>query len=115
MSDHLRVNPILCDAYGHCAELLPELIQLDEWGYPIVDDRAIPPELKTEALRAVSSCPRLALLLEHRRNEDRDRYAPSTTRREAPAVPTLEGPTATSRLSNSRATHRPTGTSSSKR
>jgi len=24
MSMKLRVNPILCDGYGHCAELLPE-------------------------------------------------------------------------------------------
>jgi hypothetical protein len=30
----LRVNPIPCDAYGHCAELLAELVRADEWGYP---------------------------------------------------------------------------------
>jgi ferredoxin len=62
----LRVNPILCDAHGHCAELLPELIELDEWGYPIVADGPIPPELAKEARRAVSMCPRLALLIERR-------------------------------------------------
>ncbi len=67
MSDHLRVNPILCDAHGHCAELLPELIQLDEWGYPIVSDEAIPRGLEREARQAVSMCPRLALLIEERR------------------------------------------------
>ena len=67
MSDHLRVNPILCDAYGHCAELLPELIELDEWGYPIVSTEPIAAELAKEAKRAVASCPRLALLIEHRR------------------------------------------------
>ena len=64
MSEHLRVNPILCDAYGHCAELLPELIQLDEWGYPIIDGRPIPQELARDTRRAVSSCPRLALFIE---------------------------------------------------
>jgi ferredoxin len=64
MSEHLRVNPILCDAYGHCAELLPELIQLDEWGYPIIDRRPIPEELAKDARRVVSTCPRLALALE---------------------------------------------------
>jgi ferredoxin len=63
---HLRVNPIRCDAYGHCAELLPELIALDEWGYPIIDDAPIPGGLQREARRAVSLCPRLALLLERR-------------------------------------------------
>ena len=63
---HLRVNPILCDAYGHCAELLPELIALDEWGYPIIEDGPVPSDLQREARRAVSLCPRLALLLEQR-------------------------------------------------
>ena len=63
---HLRVNPIRCDAFGHCAELLPELISLDEWGYPIVADGPIPAELQNEARRAVSLGPRLALLLERR-------------------------------------------------
>ena len=67
MSEHLRVNPILCDAYGHCAELLPELIQLDEWGYPIVDQRPIPERLAKDARRVVNTCPRLALALEQRR------------------------------------------------
>jgi ferredoxin len=66
VSDHLRVNPILCDAYGHCAELLPELIQLDEWGYPIIDDGPIPQDLVRDTRRAVSSCPRLALFIERR-------------------------------------------------
>jgi len=63
---HLRVNPIRCDAFGHCAELLPELISLDEWGYPIIADRPVPRRLQPEARRAVSLCPRLALLLEQR-------------------------------------------------
>jgi ferredoxin len=64
---HLRVNPILCDAYGHCAERLPELIELDEWGYPIIADRPVPAGLEREARRAVSLCPRLALMFEQRK------------------------------------------------
>jgi ferredoxin len=63
----LRVNPIRCDAYGHCAELLPELIALDEWGYPIMSDAPVPRKLEGDARRAVSMCPRLALLLEQRK------------------------------------------------
>jgi len=66
MSEHLRVNPILCDAYGHCAELLPELIERDEWGYPIVGSSPVPRRLRKDARRAVGSCPRLALRLERR-------------------------------------------------
>jgi ferredoxin len=32
----LRVNPIACSGHGLCAELLPEMITLDEWGYPVL-------------------------------------------------------------------------------
>ena len=63
---HLRVNPIRCDAYGHCAELIPELISLDEWGYPVITDAAVPRRLEREVKRAVVLCPRLALVLEQR-------------------------------------------------
>jgi ferredoxin len=63
---HLRVNPIRCDAYGHCAELLPELIELDEWGYPIIADGPVPANLQRDVRRVVSLCPRLALVLEQR-------------------------------------------------
>jgi ferredoxin len=59
----LRVNPINCSGHGVCAELLPELITLDEWGYPIVDQRPVPPALDLEARRTVAACPALALKL----------------------------------------------------
>lgn len=62
----LRVDPIACKAHGVCAEMLPELIGLDEWGYPILDTRAVPDDLIVLAKRAVSACPVLALRLESR-------------------------------------------------
>lgn len=64
MSTQLRVNPILCQAHGVCAELLPELIRLDPWGYPILASARVPADLEPLARRAVKSCPTLALLLE---------------------------------------------------
>lgn len=60
----LRVNPIACKAHGLCAELFPEMISLDEWGYPILDPRTVPEELTQHARRAVSTCPVLALRLD---------------------------------------------------
>jgi ferredoxin len=63
MAEMLRVNPIACDAHGACAELLPEMITLDEWGYPILDPRPVPPALEKHARAAVSACPTLALRL----------------------------------------------------
>lgn len=64
MSSQLRVNPILCAAHGVCAELLPELITLDPWGYPVLPKGPVPPGLVPLARRAVTACPALALLLE---------------------------------------------------
>lgn len=58
----LRVNPIACTGHGMCAELLPELIRLDPWGYPLLADTAVPRELAEHARRAAAACPTLALL-----------------------------------------------------
>ena len=63
MTETLRVNPIACTGHGVCAELLPELVSLDEWGYPIIDPRPVPLALDREARRAVAACPVLALKL----------------------------------------------------
>ena len=63
MRRHLVVNPIACEAHGICAELLPEVIRLDEWGYPVIDPAPLPPHLEGLARRAVAACPTLALLL----------------------------------------------------
>jgi ferredoxin len=70
MSHRLRVNPITCSAHGMCAELLPELIKLDDWGYPILADANVPEELLPHARRAVAACPTLALLLDRERSGD---------------------------------------------
>jgi ferredoxin len=52
-----------------CAELLPEQIVLDEWGYPVVGDEEVPAELIALARQAVQTCPTRALLLERRRSK----------------------------------------------
>jgi ferredoxin len=81
----MRVNPAACSGHGLCAELLPELITLDEWGYPLLRDAelargdtvrpgdtpdpdgpgpsAVPAALMRQARRAVRDCPALALVL----------------------------------------------------
>jgi|SRR5690349_4781717 len=57
----LVVDRIACDGFGMCAELLPELIELDDWGYPIVAAGGVPDVLLDHARRAVKVCPVLAL------------------------------------------------------
>jgi sulfoxide reductase heme-binding subunit YedZ len=59
----LRVDPIACTGHGLCAELLPELVALDQWGYPVLADRAVPVSLAGRARRTVTDCPALALKL----------------------------------------------------
>jgi ferredoxin len=63
MAETLRVNPIACSGHGVCAELLPELVILDEWGYPVIDPRPVPPDLGPATRRTVAACPALALRL----------------------------------------------------
>jgi ferredoxin len=54
-----------------CAELLPEVIELDRWGYPVLVSAAIPRSLLDHARRAAQACPRLALLVEEEAGKHR--------------------------------------------
>jgi ferredoxin len=60
----LRVDWVKCDGYGTCGDMLPELIDLDEWRYPILAPGTVPQALVGDALRAVDCCPMKALILE---------------------------------------------------
>jgi len=64
MSYEVRVNPIACAGHGLCAELLPEMIELDPWGYPILMSAEVPRGLVEHARRAAAACPVLALLVD---------------------------------------------------
>jgi ferredoxin len=59
----LEVDAIACDGYGVCAELLPEWIRLDDWGYPIIREGKVPAALLDHARWAAANCPALALKL----------------------------------------------------
>jgi ferredoxin len=63
MSVAIEIDPIRCDAHGLCAELLPERITLDDWGYPLVDGAPLEGALEELARRAASVCPTLAIKL----------------------------------------------------
>ena len=58
----LAVDWPACRARGLCHELLPDLVRLDEWGYPLFD-AVVPPDRLPEVRRAVAACPTLALRL----------------------------------------------------
>lgn len=65
----LQVDWTLCQARGHCLEMLPELLAEDPWGYPVPHDGSlsrglpVPPQLLQHVRDAAVSCPRLALVL----------------------------------------------------
>src|SRR4051795_13092530 len=63
MKGRLTVDPIACTGHGACAELLPEWIELDDWGSPMLNAELFPADLLPHARRAVASCPTLALRL----------------------------------------------------
>jgi ferredoxin len=65
---NLHIDWTACDGRGLCAELLPEILAADDWGYPLARsgggaDVPVPPDLRQHARRAVDRCPRLALRL----------------------------------------------------
>jgi len=59
----VEVDFVKCTGRGLCAELLPERIVLDDWGYPIVDPAEVRGTTARHARRAVAACPTLALTL----------------------------------------------------
>ncbi len=64
-ASEVAIDRIRCDGRGLCAELFPEMIQLDDWGYPIIAPGAVPQHLMGHARRAVAACPVLALRLQN--------------------------------------------------
>ena len=67
MDSRLHIDWTACQGRGLCAELLPEVLAVDDWGYPLARsaerDPAVPGSLEGVARRAVRDCPRMALRL----------------------------------------------------
>jgi ferredoxin len=60
----LRLDPAACDGFGYCAELFPEFITRDEWGFPVIAVEPVPPKFVALGRQCVKACPRSALFLE---------------------------------------------------
>ena len=67
MTERLVVDWVACGGRGLCAELIPELLTADDWGYPVArsGERSpvVPANLRRHAERAVKECPTMALRL----------------------------------------------------
>jgi ferredoxin len=86
VSMRLRLDPTACSGHGLCADLLPERIELDEWGFPIILGD-VPRSQIAHARRAVRACPTLALVLQRTRadQDGRESDIVSATVRRPPA------------------------------
>lgn len=60
----LEIDWTRCDGHGLCAELLPDRITRDEWGFPVLAASTLGPDETRSARRVVAVCPALALRLE---------------------------------------------------
>ena len=53
----VHVDWTRCDGHGACAELLPELLESDEWGYPLARTGERDPEVPPRPARARPTAP----------------------------------------------------------
>ncbi len=63
-TQRLHLDWTACDGRGLCMELVPELLEPDDWGYPVARlprGSAIPDELAGAVADAVAACPKRAL------------------------------------------------------
>lgn len=62
-TQRLRVDPVACEGVGLCAQVADRVIELDRWGYPVIEAELDARGLKA-ARRAVRACPRRALWID---------------------------------------------------
>lgn len=66
----VRVNPIKCTAFGFCGEYLPEVFDLDDWGYAWLQRPDIPMTLAEAVYETERCCPTGAISVEVVEEED---------------------------------------------
>ena len=60
----IEVDWTRCDGHGLCAALVPEVVSLDEWGFPIIAGGGLDSETERHARRAALACPALVFRIE---------------------------------------------------
>jgi NADH:ubiquinone oxidoreductase subunit F (NADH-binding)/ferredoxin len=88
----LTVDWTRCSGHGLCARLVPELIQLDEHGYPEFLEVPVPFWLMRDATQAVEMCPALALNLTRQPVSKADLALPPGARNTRPSLGTTGRP-----------------------
>jgi ferredoxin len=60
----IEIDWTRCDGHGLCAELVPDRIVMDEWGFPLIRRATVRSSELVDTRRAVAMCPALALRLQ---------------------------------------------------
>lgn len=76
----LDIDFIACDGYGYCADLMPEHVELDDWGYPMLIQAEVEGDALRRARRAARVCPVAALRLAALNDGALDEVRPPTRR-----------------------------------
>ncbi len=63
MTERLRVDIVACEGVGICGHLAADVVRVDSWGYPIIEDGPLTRETARQARAAVTACPKKALFL----------------------------------------------------
>ncbi|HEY2507358.1 MAG TPA: NADH-ubiquinone oxidoreductase-F iron-sulfur binding region domain-containing protein [Streptosporangiaceae bacterium] len=84
----LSVDWTRCQGHGLCGHLVPELIQLDEHGYPAFLEVNVPFWLTKVVRQAVDSCPALALTMTTLSGRSAAPALPAPERRSPPVITT---------------------------
>ena len=65
VTTRLHVDWTRCDGHGSCAELLPDVLSVDDFGFPVPRSRdrdpVVPRRDELAARHAVRNCPLMAL------------------------------------------------------
>ena len=57
----VEVNLHICEGHGQCNAVAPEVYDLDDDGYCLIQNPDVPPDLETQAVEGAHACPVCAI------------------------------------------------------
>jgi ferredoxin len=60
---YFEVNPTMCEGHGQCNAVAPEVYDLDDGGYCVINSSEVPRDLESQAEQGALACPMLAITI----------------------------------------------------
>lgn len=57
----VAVEPARCTGHAQCNAVAPEVYDLDDGGYCVINSAEVPPELEEQARKGAAACPEMAI------------------------------------------------------